>query len=255
MKKKWTALLIAMLALTVFAVGCGSKGDGQAANKIVVGTDASFPPFESLTPDGKPEGFDIDLINAIAKSQKLDIEVKHVGWDPMMAGLENDSIKAGIAGITMNDDRKKQFDFTDPYFTAKQSILIKNSVTNVNTIADLKGKKIGVQSGTTGQTVVEDKFGKGYTGLKGFDDIASAIDDMKNGRIDAVVADNAVIKKFKEQLHLDDVKIVEDKTINQEQYGIAVKKGNKELLDKLNQGLKAVKADGTYDKIYAKYFK
>lgn len=255
MKKKWTALLIALLALTVFAVGCGSKGDGQAANKIIVGTDASFPPFESLTPDGKPEGFDIDLINAIAKSQKLDIEVKHVGWDPMMAGLENGSIKAGIAGITMNADRKKQFDFTDPYFTAKQAILIKNSAPNVNTIADLKGKKIGVQSGTTGQAVVEQKFGKGYTGLKGFDDIASAIDDMKNGRIDAVVADNAVIKKFKEQLHLDDVKIVEDKTINQEQYGIAVKKGNKELLDKLNKGLKAVKADGTYDKIYAKYFK
>lgn len=255
MKRKWTSLLIAMLALIVFTVGCGGKKEeGATADKIVIGTDASFPPFESLAPDGKPEGFDIDLINAIAASQKMNIEVKHVGWDPMMAGLENGTIKAAIAGITMNDERKKQFDFTAPYFTAKQFILMKNSAPTVKTIADLKGKKIGVQSGTTGQALVEEKFGKGYEGLKGFEEIASAIDDMNNGRVDAVVADNAVIKKFKEKLQLNDVKIIEDTTINNEQYGIAVKKGNKELLDKLNKGLETVKADGTYDKLYAKYF-
>lgn len=256
MKKKFSLLFLACLFVFALA-GCGGGAkEGSTSvsgKKITVGTDASFPPFESMSPTGDPEGFDIDLIKAIAETQNIEVQVKHTGWDAMMAGLEDGSVDVGIAGITITDDRKKSFDFTTPYFTAKQVILMKKDAPAVNKVADLKGKKIGVQSGTTGQFLVEEHLGKGYSGLKGFEEVAGAIEDMKNGRIDAVVADNAVVKKFMEQLKLDNVNIIEDTSANQEQYGIAVKKGNKELLDKLNKGLTAVKENGKYDEIYNKY--
>jgi glutamine transport system substrate-binding protein len=259
MKGKTFSFLLLAFLLVFGLAGCGGKNEegkagSEQAKKIVVATDASFPPFESMSPTGEPEGFDVDLIKAIAESQKMDIEVKHTGWDPMMAGLQDGSVDVAIAGITITDERKKTFDFTTPYFTAQQVILVKKDAPAVKTVADLKGKKIGVQSGTTGQFLVEDKLGKGYNGLKGYEEVAGAIEDMKNGRIDAVVADNAVVKKFTEQLKLDNVNIIEDKSTETEQYGIAVKKGNKELLDKLNKGLTAVKENGKYDEIYNKYF-
>ncbi|MCI1692296.1 basic amino acid ABC transporter substrate-binding protein [Aneurinibacillus aneurinilyticus] len=256
MKKKFSLLFLACLFVFALA-GCGGgakEGSTSASGKkITVGTDASFPPFEFMSPTGEPQGFDIDLIKAIAETQNIEVQVKHTGWDAMMAGLEDGSVDVGIAGITITKERKKSFDFTTPYFTAKQVILMKKNAPAVSKVADLKGKKIGVQSGTTGQFLVEKHLGKGYSGLKGFEEVAGAIEDMKNGRIDAVVADNAVVKKFMEQLKLDNVNIIEDTSAEQEQYGIAVKKGNKELLDKLNKGLATVKENGKYDEIYNKY--
>jgi glutamine transport system substrate-binding protein len=254
-------LSLFLLLFVVIIAGCGNKAEenstsstGVSGQKIAVGTDASFPPFESMSPTGEPEGFDVDLIKAVAESQGMNVEVKNTGWDAMMNGLENGSVQVGIAGITIRDDRKKSFDFTTPYFTAKQVILVKEENSTVTKVADLKGKKIGAQSGTTGAFLIEDTLGKGYVGLKGYKEIAGAVEDLQNGRIDAVVADNAVVKKFVDKFNLKNVKIIEDKTVQQEEYGIAVKKGNKELLAKLNKGLETIKANGTYDKIYAKHF-
>ncbi|WCK53068.1 basic amino acid ABC transporter substrate-binding protein [Aneurinibacillus sp. Ricciae_BoGa-3] len=258
MMKKIT-LLLAML-LVIMAAGCskGPAASGAAAqsNTLVAGTDASFPPFEYMSPTGQPEGFDVDLIKAIGENQKLNVEVKHTGWDGMMNGLSNGTVKIGIAGITITDDRKKSFDFTAPYFTAKQVILVKDNgpLANVKQVADLKGKLIGVQTGTTGASLVESTFGKGYSNMKGYTDIASAIEDLQNGRIQSVIADNAVIKKFVNKLNLKQVKIIEDSSVKTETYGIAVKKGSKELLDKLNKGLAAVKQNGKFDQLYKKYF-
>jgi polar amino acid transport system substrate-binding protein len=121
-------------------------------------------------------------------------------------------------------------------------------------LADLKGKKIGVQSATTGQFAVEKAFGKNYSGLKGYDDTPAAIDDLKLGRLDAVVADNGVVLEYVKKLGKDKFKVVEDSSFAPEHYGIIVKKGNKPLLDKINAGLKKIKEDGTYDKIYKEYF-
>ncbi|WP_027414508.1 basic amino acid ABC transporter substrate-binding protein [Aneurinibacillus terranovensis] len=262
MKKISLFLLIAILLLTIAGCGgakntAGSAGDASSskADTLVVGTDASFPPFESLSPTGDPVGFDMDLIKAIAASQHIHVELKNTGWDGMMSGLKDGSVQIGIAGITVTNDRKKSFDFTSPYFTAKQVILVKENgpAASVKKVTDLKGKLIGVQSGTTGASLVEDTFGKGYAGLKAYEEIAGAIDDLQNGRIQAVIADNAVIKKFVNQLNLKQVKIVEDPSVKPETYGIAVKKGNTELLNKLNKGLTAVKQNGKYDAIFNQY--
>lgn len=251
--KKWSWIFIAVFAImSLIFTGCASKqaGFGQT---LKVGTDAQFPPFEKQEGDGKITGFDADLLEAIAKAGGFKADLQHTGWDPMFEGIDRGKLDAGIGGITITEERKKKYDFTEPYFEATQVILVPNNST-VKTLKELNGKKIGVQSATTGEKVVQDAFGKTYSGLKGYDDLPSAVEDLKLGRLDAVVADNAVVMEYVKKLGDSKFKIVEDSSIPKEQYGLIVKKGNKEVLDKLNAGLKKVREDGTYDKIYEKYF-
>ncbi|MGA9175430.1 MAG: basic amino acid ABC transporter substrate-binding protein [Thermoactinomyces sp.] len=252
MVKKWLGMLLAsVMAVSLILTGCTNKNTHHGV--IRIGTNAEFPPFEKLEGNGKITGFDADLIQAIAKEENLKIDFKHYGWDQMLDGIARGKLDAGIAAITITDDRKKKYDFSTPYFEAKQLILVPTA-SNVTSLKQLKGKRIGVQTATTGEAVVQGMFGKTYSGLKGYDDIPSAIHDLELGRLDAVVVDNAVIMEYIKKLGKGKYKIVEDPSIKSEQYGIAVNKGNHELLQKLNDGLKKVKADGTYDKIYQKYF-
>ncbi len=251
--KKWSRYLIAVFAMmSLLFTGCASKQE-DSGNLLKVGTDAQFPPFEKQEGDGKITGFDADLLEAVAKAGGFKADLQHTGWDPMFEGIDRGKLDAGIGGITITEERKKKYDFTEPYFEATQVILVPNN-SQVKTLKELKGKKIGVQSATTGEKVVQDAFGKTYSGLKGYDDLPSAVEDLKLGRLDAVVADNAVVMEYVKKLGDSKFKIVEDPSIPKEQYGLIVKKGNKEALDKLNAGLKKVREDGTYDKIYEKYF-
>ena len=217
-----------------------------------VGTDAAYPPFEKQVGD-KIEGFDVDVLNAIAEAGGFKVNLQHTGWDPLFDGLDKGKVDIGISAITINDERKKNYDFSDPYFDAKQLILVPTKST-VTKLDDLKGKKIGVQSATTGETVVQEKFGKTYDGIKGFDDTPAAIDDLINGRVDAVVADNAVVLEYVKNIGNKGFKTVDDPQFEKEQYGLMVKKGNKEVLDKINDGLKKIKENGKYQEIYNKYF-
>jgi polar amino acid transport system substrate-binding protein len=250
--KKWGwMILAAIFAVSILLTGCSGKKAGDQVVKI--GTNAEFPPFEKMEGNGEITGFDADLIRAIAKAENMKIDFHHYGWDQMLDGVSRGKLDVGIAAITITDDRKKQYDFTEPYFDAKQLILVPTT-SQVKSLKELKGKKIGVQSGTTGEALVQAMFGKTYPGLKGYDAIPSAVNDLELGRLDAVVVDNAVIMDYMKKLGQGKYKIVEDPSIKTEQYGIIVKKGNKELLDKLNDGLKKIKANGTYNRIYEKYF-
>ncbi|SEM78492.1 basic amino acid ABC transporter substrate-binding protein [Lihuaxuella thermophila] len=251
--KKWTGMLFALCAIiSLILSGCASKQAGTG-DALKVGTDAQFPPFEKQEGDGRITGFDADLLQAIAKAGGFKADLQHTGWDPMFEGIDRGKLDAGIGGITITEERKKKYDFTEPYFEATQVILVPNS-SSVKTLKELNGKKIGVQSATTGEKVVQDAFGKTYAGLKGYDDLPSAVEDLKLGRLDAVVADNAVVMEYVKKLGNSQFKIVEDPSIPKEQYGLIVKKGNKKVLDQLNAGLKKIREDGTYDKIYEKYF-
>ncbi|MBA4541784.1 MULTISPECIES: basic amino acid ABC transporter substrate-binding protein [Thermoactinomyces] len=250
--KKWLGMLLAsVVAVSFVLTGCTNKNTDNSV--IQIGTNAEFPPFEKLEGDGKITGFDADLIQAIAKEENLKINFKHYGWDQMLDGVSRGKLDAGMAAITITPDRKKKYDFSIPYFDAKQLILVPTS-SHVSSLKQLNGKRIGVQTATTGEQVVQEMFGKTYSGLKGYDDIPSAVHDLELGRLDAVVVDNAVIMEYIKKLGQGKYKIVEDPSIKTEQYGIAVHKGNQALLQKLNDGLKKVKANGTYDKIYQKYF-
>ncbi|MBA4603485.1 basic amino acid ABC transporter substrate-binding protein [Thermoactinomyces sp. AMNI-1] len=237
--------------MLVAVTGCSSQ---KADNSIVnAGTNAEFPPFEKLEGNGEITGFDAELIQAIAKAENLQLDFQHYGWDSMLNGVARGRIDMGIAAITITDERKRMYDFTEPYFEAKQVILVPKT-SPVQSLNDLKGKKIGVQSATTGEKVVQEAFGKTYPGLQRYDVVSSAIDDLKWNRLDAVVVDKAVNLEYIKRLGEEKYKIIEDPAIPEEYYGIIVKKGNRELLDKLNAGLKKIQENGTYDKIYNKYF-
>jgi ABC-type amino acid transport substrate-binding protein len=258
MKKRFWIIITAVLLLTAAITGCGGakkEGTTGEGGKVVLkmGTDAQFPPFEKQEGNGEITGFDVDILKAVAKAGGFEVQLKHTGWDPLFEGIDRGKLDAGISAITITEERKKKYDFTEPYFDAKQLILVPAN-SQVKTLKDLAGKKIGVQSATTGEAVVQDAFGKTYEGIKGYDDIAGAINDLQNGRLDAVVVDNAVVTEYIKKLGSDKFKLVEDPSIKPEQYGMMVKKGNKKVLDLLNSGLKKIKEDGTYDKIYNQYF-
>jgi len=244
--------MILVISISLLGTACSNSTSSNSGKVYVVGTDAAYPPFEKQE-GGKIVGFDIEVVEAVAKEAGINIEVKHTGWDPLFEGINNGTVDVGISAITINDERKKTYDFTDPYFEATQLIMVPKD-SPITTLQELKGKKIGVQTATTGELVVQEAFGKTYEGIKGYDDTPSAVDDLVLGRVDAVVADNAVLLEYLKILNNDKFKVVKDPNFAPEFYGMMVKKGNTELLNKLNAGLKKIKENGKYDEIFKKYF-
>ncbi len=227
-------LLVVALCVTALS-GCATA----KPKKYVVATDATWPPFEFVDEKTKEiVGFDIDLMNAIAKEAGFEVEYKNVPFDPLLAGMASGQYDAAISSITITEDRKKNMLFSDPYFSAGQLVVVQSTNTTINGPADLKGKKVGAQVGTTGAIEAE-KLG---ATLKTYDDIGSAYLDLVNGQVEAVVADNPLalgyVRKYEGKL-----KAV-GQPFTDEQYGIAVKKGNTKLLADINKGLKAVKDKG-----------
>jgi polar amino acid transport system substrate-binding protein len=158
-----------------------------------------------------------------------------------------------VSAVTITDERKQTMDFSTPYFDAYQLIAVKAD-SKISKFADLKKLKVGVQNGTTGDEVVTKLQGKSSTNIKRFESTPLALKELEAGGVDAVVADNGVIVSYVANNSGSSFKTVSDKAFAPEQYGIAFKKGNTELQEKFNQGLAAIRADGTYDTIYKKYF-
>ncbi|MCS1352234.1 basic amino acid ABC transporter substrate-binding protein [Mechercharimyces sp. CAU 1602] len=264
MKKQVLTFWGVMALFCLLLVACGTDADTKKESgsdsadeakkaKWVVATDAAYPPFEKQEGSGDITGFDVDVIKAIAEVNDAEVEMKHTGWDPLFEAIKNGSADVAISAITITDERKELYDFSDPYFDAKQFILVPEG-SNISSFKDLKDKKIGVQAGTTGEEAVKEEYGTTYSGLKSYDDTPAAMDDLVNGRVDAVVADNAVVLEYIKTLSEDKFKKIEDPHFAPEQYGIMVKKGNGETLEQVNEGLKKIKENGTYDEIFAKYF-
>ncbi|USG65308.1 basic amino acid ABC transporter substrate-binding protein [Brevibacillus ruminantium] len=259
LRKKWWTSLILTVGVGLLVSACGSGGNqsatgGGTADKVyVVGTDAAYPPFQVLEADGKITGHDIDVLNAVAEAAGFKVEWKNTGWDPLFDGLDRGTVDIGISSITITDDRKKKYDFSEPYFEANQLILVAED-SPVNTLADLKGKKIGVQGATTGGEVVKKAFGDTYQGLKEYDDMPSAVDDFFNGRVEAVIGDNGVIQYYVKKIQDKKFKLIKDDSFEKENYGIMVKKGNTEIMNKINEGLKKIKENGKLEEIRNQYF-
>lgn len=223
------------------------------AKVYVVGTDAAYAPFESQNEKGEIVGLTIDVVTAVA--QKAGIEVKFVNtpWEGIFNSLAQGDRDMLASSITITDERKQTMDFTNPYFDAYQLIAVKAS-SKVTKFDDLKKLKVGVQTGTTGDEAVTKQQGKNSANIKRFESTPLALKELEAGGVDAVVADNGVVVNYVTNNPGAKFKTVSDKAFAPEQYGFAVKKGNTELLEKLNKGLADIKADGSYDKIYAKYF-
>ncbi|SMC19502.1 polar amino acid transport system substrate-binding protein [Andreprevotia lacus DSM 23236] len=225
-----------------------------AADKpLQVATDAAYAPFESQNEKKEIVGFDVDVLTAAAAKSGLHLKFVNTPWEGIFATLGTGDRDIVSSAVTITDERKQSMDFSDPYFEAKQLIAI-GPKSKITKFADLKDKKVGVQTGTTGDEVVQKLLGKTNPNIKRFESTPLALKELLNGGVDAVVADNGVVVNFIANNKNDKLKTIDDASFAKEYYGFAVKKGNKALLEKLNKGIAAIKADGTYAKIYKKYF-
>ena len=224
-----------------------------AAKVYVVGTDAAYAPFESQNEKGEIVGFDIDVVSAVAKKAGIEVKFVNTPWEGIFNNLAQGDRDLLVSAITITDERKQTMDFSAPYFDAQQLIAVKAD-SKIAKFDDLKKLKVGVQTGTTGDEVVSKLIGKTSTAVKRFESTPLALKELESGGVDAVVADNGVVIHYVANNTGAQFKTVADASFTPEQYGLAVKKGNAELLEKINKGLADIKADGTYDKIYTQYF-
>ena len=256
--KKFLALALALCLIFCFA-GCKEKDD----NKLIVATNAEFEPFESLDADGNLVGFDIDLMNAIAEKLGYEVQYDNMEFEGVIGAVTGGSCDAAISGLTINAKRSKSVDFSDAYYSGAAQILIVaandthyTGTTKEELDEQLKNQTIGVCTGFTGQAYAEGDEEWGFTGIEGanvkiYDNISLAIADLKNGTINAIIMDDSVAKNAASE-NSDAAKVI-DIPLTVEEYGIAVKKGNKELLEKINKALAELKEDGTIDELLAKY--
>jgi polar amino acid transport system substrate-binding protein len=245
-KRILTGLVLAAVLFGFAACAGGTK-------KIVIATDATWPPMEMIDESKAIVGFDIDLMNAAAKAGGFEVEFRNTAWDGIFAGLEGGKYDAVMSSVTITDERKGTMDFSVPYINAGQILIVKTGVSGVEKLADLVGKTVGAQIGTTGAMEI-DKVAD--VKKKEYDEIGLAFADLANGRIDAVVCDTPVAAQYALQNdeYKGTLKIV-GQPFTDEYYGVAVKKGNKKVLDTLNKGLKKVLDSGENKTIEAKWLR
>ena len=240
--------------VAVPAQAAAASAPAPAPAKVyVVGTDAAYAPFESQNEKGEIVGFDVEVVQAVAKKAGIEVKFVNTPWEGIFNALGQGDRDMVVSAVTITDERKGTMDFSDPYFDAQQLIAVKDN-SKVAKFADLKKLKVGVQTGTTGDEAVTKLMGKTSNNIKRFESTPLALKELEAGGVDAVVADNGVIIHYVANNPGGKFKTVADKEFVPEQYGIALKKGNSELRGKLNKGLAEIKADGSYDAIYSKYF-
>ena len=215
--------------------------------KLIMSTNAAFPPYEMTTDSGEFEGIDIETAQAIADKLGLELQIDDMDFDAALLAVQQGKSDMVMAGVTVTDERQNVMDFTDSYATGIQSIIVKED-SDIASVDDLAGKKIGTQRGTTGYLYCSDDFGD--ENVVAYDNGLTAVQMLNNGQVDCVVIDNAPAKEFiaaNPGLKLLDTAYVE------EDYAIGVGKGNTELKDAINTALEELKADGTLQSIVDKY--
>lgn len=246
MKKKLLALVVVMIMVMSFLAGCGSSKSGGT---LTVGTNAAFPPFEYVGDDGKPDGFDIALIKAIGEKMGMEVQIQDMEFDSLVSSIGG-KIDVAIAGMTVTEERKNMVDFSTPYYEAVQAVIVPKG-SHIATGDDLVGKKIGVQLGTTGEFIADEIEG---ADVSAYNKAVDAVNDLNNGRVDCVIVDKNPAAVFGAQFS-DKVDVIDGTAFGfeQEDYAIALPKGDTELADKINNALAELKADGTYDKLVQQY--
>ncbi|MBN1660124.1 MAG: basic amino acid ABC transporter substrate-binding protein [Anaerolineae bacterium] len=237
----WFLVLLVAIAL----VACAKP---QKVYKV--GTNAEYPPFEYVDDSGEIVGFDVDLMNAIAESAGFEFEWVNTRWDGIFVALQSGEFDAVISAATITDERAEIVNFSDPYFNGGQMIAVRSGETGISGPADLAGKKVGVQLGTTGDIWLTEQTG---AEVVRFDENTLAFQALANGDLDAAVADGPTaidIVKANPEMGLKML----DGVYTEESYGIAVNREQSDLLAKINEGLAAIQADGTYDELYDKWF-
>ena len=237
-----------LLALVAVSLLCGQA---MAAEKFIVATDCTWPPMEMLDANKQPIGFDVDFITAVGKAAGFEVDVRNIAWDGIFGGVATGQYDIVAAATTITEERQKQFDFSDPYYEVAQAVVLPAGK-SIKSLADLKGKKVGGQIGTTGVFVIR-KAGVAVD-LKEYDDVGLAIQDMLGGRLDAVICDDPVALYYVNKKADTAGKLnISFKTEEKEYYGFTVRQGRKDLVEKLNKGIAAVKASGVEAQLLQKW--
>jgi len=255
--KKVLALFFLITFLFV-VVGCGggqqpAPGPAPAPEKtkLTVASDTAYAPFEMQGGPGEPTyiGFDMDLIRAIGEVLGKEVEIISMGFDGIIPALQSGSVDCAISAMTITEERAKVVNFSVPYYESGLITAVRADNNDIKGFEDLAGKKIAVQIGTTGalkaQEVPDAK-------ISTFNTIDLAFLELKKGAVDAVINDAPVTLYFIQQGN-EDVKVVGD-LLSGEFYGIAVPKGKEDLLNQINDALKTLKENGTFDRIYMDWF-
>lgn len=240
--KKW----IVAAALATLAM------NAHAAEKIRFASSATYPPFESLDRENQLVGFDIDLAKALCQQMKADCTFTNNAFDSLIPSLKFRRYDAVISGMDITPDRSKQVDFTQPYYANSAIVIARKG--KFDDFSQLKGKRIGVENGTTHQKFLQDKHPEVV--MVAYDSYQNAILDMKNGRLDGVFGDSAVVNQWLKTNN--DLATVGDHVTDTDYFGtglgIAVRKGNDELREKLNSALAEMKANGSWQQLNQKWF-
>jgi glutamine transport system substrate-binding protein len=256
---KKLSIFATLAVMGAMVVGCGATNNNTATNTasnatgaattgqatIKVAADTTFPPFESEQ-NGKVSGFDIAMINAIAKQENLKVDMSTMPFTGLIPALQTGQADVAVAGITIKTSRMQAVNFSNAYYKSGLSVLVKTN-SKINSLSDLKGKLVATKKGTSSVDLLTQK---GITNIKQFDNIDDAYNALESGGADAVVFDNPVNINF-ENSHKD-VHVVGG-LLTGEYYGIAVSKKDADLLNKINDGLKKIQDDGEYAKLFDQY--
>lgn len=254
MKKLFLLLLtVCLLGTAALTVGCGQSDSAEQSGKKVlrVGMDASYPPFGSQNQETKDyEGFDVDIIRAIGAEEGFDVEISNRSFDGLIPALQAKEIDVAINDITITDDRKQSVDFSKPYYIAGLGVVVRSDNDTIHTAEDLRGKTLGVSIGSTGEEAARKIPG---ANVRVFNAINEAFLEVQNGGVDAVVNDIPTNEYYVSHAGNKNVRTAEV-ALTKEDLGIAVLKGNTELLTKIDDGLAKIKANGKFSEIYEKWF-
>ena len=253
--KKWgLVILVAVLALC----WAGNASAADAKKKLRIGTEGAYPPFNLVDKNGQVQGFDIDIAKALCKEIGMECEFKVQDWDGLIPGLLAKKFDAIVASMSITDERKQKVDFTNKYYQTPARFVAKKGAGIAVSKEGLKGKTVGVQRATIHENFVRDMFGDAVT-IKAYATQDEANMDLVAGRLDLVIADATVL--LGGFLNTDAGKGFEfvgtsyvDKKWFGDGVGIAVRKGDNELRQKLNKAIDTIRANGVYQKINAKYF-
>ena len=219
------------------------------AGKLTMATNATFPPYEMTTDAGTIEGIDVDTAQAIAEKLGLELQIDDMDFDAALLSVQQGKADIAMAGITVTDERMAVMSFSDSYATGIQSVIVPEG-SDIASVDDLAGKKIGTQRGTTGYLYCSDDFGE--DAVVAYDNGLTAVQALNNGQVDAVVIDNEPAKAYVESN--PGLKIL-DTSYAEEDYAIGMNKSNTALLEAVNAALEELKADGTLQAIVDKYIK
>jgi polar amino acid transport system substrate-binding protein len=240
--KKYSWLMIVLIFILVSSMTLAAKP------VLRVATEATYAPFETIDQSGNFAGFDMELIRLVADQAGMQLKMMNVSWDGIIPGLMNGNYDCIIAAMTITPERKKQIAFSTPYFSNKQTIVVKVNNTNIKTPEDLIGKTVTVQNGTTGDlyaSKIKD------IKMKRFDTNPQAIQELLNNNADASVMDDLVA--YDAVKHNKGLKAIEIEKIEKEDYGIGIRKDNEKLIAAINKAIQTLKKNGKLDALVAKY--